>query len=134
MGAWGMGSFENDAACDWACDLEDAEDLSVVSAAFEGVFEEDYLDSDEAAFAIAACEVLAALKGNPITKYEAYPTVNDWVKAHPQSVPADLVSKANLVLDRILAADSEMNELWEESDNYESWKSAVDDLRTRLNT
>lgn len=134
MGAWGVGSFENDNACDWACDLEDAEDLSVVRTAFDNVFEDDYVDRDVAAPGIAACEVLAALKGNPITKYEAYPSVNDWVKAHPQSVPADLVSKAHLVLDRILAADSEMNELWEESDNYENWKSAVDDLRTRLNT
>ena len=35
MGAWGTGIFDNDMACDWAGELDGAEDLSPVEEALE---------------------------------------------------------------------------------------------------
>lgn len=50
MGAWGHGAFDNDTACDWAYELEQASDLSLVDIALQNVLfvGKDYLDSDVA--------------------------------------------------------------------------------------
>ena len=64
MGAWGVLAFDNDTANDWAYDLEGVQGLSVVNTAFAELEQEgDYLDSDFACNALAACEVIARLKG-----------------------------------------------------------------------
>lgn len=65
MGAWGCDTFENDAACDWGYELEEAGDLSLVEAALDAVLadEEECLDADLGSEALAACEVLARLQG-----------------------------------------------------------------------
>ncbi len=48
MGAWGYNSFENDAACDWAFKLEEANDLQFIEETLDAVFGEEYLEVDEA--------------------------------------------------------------------------------------
>jgi hypothetical protein len=134
MGAWGFDSFENDTACDWTCELEEADGLEPVQEALDTVIEseEDYLDSDDACFAIAACEVIARLKG-PGGQRDAYTeSVDKWVEAHPIKPNKSLIAKANSALDRILGEDSELRELWEESD-YAAWMKCMEDLRRRVN-
>lgn len=133
MGAWDVDTFDNDMACDWAYELEDCEDLAVVEEALEAVLQvgDDYLDSDEACAALAACEVLARLKGN-FGKRDSYTeTVDKWVEAHPQTPPEPLVEMALKVIDRIRTAPSELLDLWEESDAA-GWSAAVEDLRGRV--
>jgi hypothetical protein len=135
MGAWGVGTFDNDTACDWAYGLEGADDLALVRGTLNRVLAVggDYLDSDAACEGLAACEVIARLKGkwgvrNPYTE-----TVDKWVKGHA-SLPYDgLVPLATAVIDRVLTKPSELLELWEEGDATE-WKRAVQDLRARVET
>ena len=59
MGAWGVLAFDNDAAGDWADDLEGADDLTLVESALEEVAaaEGEYLDSD------LACNRAGGLRG-----------------------------------------------------------------------
>src|SRR4051794_18781810 len=66
MGTWGERAFDNDTANDWAYDLDGIEDLSLVETAFHELEEagDDFLDQDLACNALAACEVLARLRGN----------------------------------------------------------------------
>ena len=64
MGTWSHESFGNDTANDWAYELEDATDFSVIEAALQVALDEgdEYLDADlamEAMEAIAAVEVIA---------------------------------------------------------------------------
>jgi hypothetical protein len=134
MGAWGTGTLDNDTACDWGYDLEESDDLSLVGSAFTDVLEndEDYLDQDPACNAVAACEVLARLKGNWGVRNAYTGTVDKSVETHPQTPPAALVQRANQAIDRILTDDSELRELWAESGDTE-WLAAVEDLRRRLN-
>jgi len=62
MGAWGVLAFDNDEANDWAYDLVEADDLSLVESAFDMVAAaDDYLEAPDASNALAACEVLARL-------------------------------------------------------------------------
>src|SRR6185369_8090049 len=84
MGAWGVLAFDNDDANDWAYDVEDTDDLSLVESAFGAVEEaEDNLEAPDASNALAACEVLARLKGKAGYKNSYTAKVDEWVAAHP---------------------------------------------------
>jgi hypothetical protein len=133
MGAWGTETFDNDAASDWAGEFADAGDLSFVEETFNEVLEEggDYLDSDEACRGLAACEVIARLKGNWGVKNAYSEDVDEWVEANPQKQSDELVRKALAVIDRVRAENSELPELWGEGD-ASAWNAAVDDLRQRV--
>jgi hypothetical protein len=133
MGAWGAGTFDNDTACDWTYGLEEAEDLGVVSETLGRVLEvgDEYLDSDDACMGLAACEVVARLKGNWGPRDPYNETVDKWVTAHPQAPPDGLVRQAIAVIERVLTAPCELLELWEEGDATE-WKESVEDLRRRV--
>ena len=135
MGAWDVDTFDNDMAADWADGLESATDLSYVREALDEVLEigDEYLESDGACIALAACEVLARLKGN-WGKRDAYTEMVDkWVESHSQTPPVDLIQAALSVIDRVRTQPSELLELWEEGDATE-WHAAVDDLRKRVDT
>jgi hypothetical protein len=133
MGAWAADSFGNDQACDWAYDLEKVKDLSLVKKALAKVAScgDEYLDSDDACDAIAACEVLSRLRGNWGFKNAYSSTVDAWVAAHPIQVPPALIEQAIAVIDRITSEPSELLELWQEGDGSE-WLDHVADLRGRL--
>lgn len=132
MGAWGVLAFDNDTACDWAYELDDCSDLSLVDAALGEVEAtgSEYLDADPASNALAACEVLARLRGRPGYENAYTESVDAWVASHPQTPPPALLGRAAAVIARVLAADSELAELWDEGDGAE-WRAAVEDLRRR---
>lgn len=134
MGAWGSGSFENDMALDWVVELAETDDLSAVEAAINDVLsEEEYHDSDPACMALAACKVLAGLKGRPGKSSEDTWEVDPWVEAHRGTLdpPPELLERAAAAIDRILADDSELRDLWDEAEGVE-WLAGVADLRKRL--
>jgi hypothetical protein len=133
MGAWGVLAFDNDEANDWAYGLEDRSDLSLVDEAFRRVEASTggYLEQDTAAEALAACEVLARLQGRSGYTNAYTAKVDRWVADHPQTLSSELVNRGDTVIDRILGADSELRELWEEAGDQQ-WLAAVADLRTRV--
>jgi hypothetical protein len=130
MGAWGAGSFENDDAMDWIAELED-EGLIVAGAALQEIIEvaDEYLEAPACSAALAAAEVVAALRGHPAADLPE--EVAAWIAAHPGDPGEDLVAVARRAVDAI-AADSELAELWGESADQAGWQSAVTDLQTRL--
>ena len=135
MGAWGVLAFDNDDANDWAYGLEEVEDLSLVVEAFaaaEGA--ESYLEAPDACNALAACEVLARLRGNFGYQNAYTEKVDAWVKKHPQKPAAELVARADEVIRLVLGPQSELRELWEEGkgDRGAGWVKAVEDLRRRV--
>ena len=133
MGAWGVGTFDNDTACDWAYSLEEAQDLSIVSDALSRALDvgDEYLDSDDACEGLAACEVVARLKGNWGRRNSYTEVVDKWVTAHPQAHNEELVRQAIAVIDRVVAPPSELLEVWEEGDATK-WREAIEDLRRRV--
>ncbi|MCL4266642.1 MAG: DUF4259 domain-containing protein [Anaerolineae bacterium] len=132
MGTWGIGSFENDTAVDWLYDFE-ANDFRLIDrtlasvAAMQAV---DYLDADEACEALAAAECVAAAAGFPAANLPN--EVIDWVSANsPIQVKPEYVRMAAAAVTRV-RTQSELKELWAETDDYEAWDTAVADLQTRL--
>src|SRR5688500_7596290 len=117
MGAWGVGSFENDTAMDWAASVQSVDD---VRKPFErlkretdahGTGPELVVDSDFACELIAAAETVAMLLGRRIADF-----------------PEDLVERLsgagepdNLLFHQArngvlhVMRNSELAELWEEA-------------------
>ncbi len=133
MGAWGALAFDNDDANDWAYDLDQTNDLSLIDSAIHDVesIGDQYLEQGIACNALAACEVLARLRGRPGYTNAYTEKVDRWVAAHQIEPPAQLIDRAAAAIDRILQGDSELRELWDEAEP-EPWRRAVVDLRTRL--
>jgi len=134
MGAWSHEPFGNDTANDWAYGLDDVKDFSLVASAIKSVLDngDEYLDSDLATEAIAAAEVLAKALGRG-TQSDAYTEkVDVWLKKVSAKPSPKLLSDAGIALARILGEDSELNELWEESDEFTEWKSSVAALQSAL--
>jgi hypothetical protein len=132
MGAWGSGSFENDDASDWVADFCDDPDKELISDALSTVAEMgagEYLEATDCSVGLAAAEVVAALKGlpNPDMPDDAKECVSKLnIKADPGTV-----SLALKAVERI-KTNSELKELWDESENPAEWYAAVGNLEARL--
>jgi hypothetical protein len=134
VGTWSHEPFGNDTASDWAYDLEEQKNFSLVAQAIQGVLDNgaDYLDADLAVEAIAAAEVLAKALGRG-TQTDAYTEkVDAWLASIKAKPSADLLSGAQAALARIMGPDSELRELWEESDDFEDWVSSVKALQSAV--
>ena len=133
MGAWSHEPFGNDDASDWAVDLEETKELSLIEEALNDVLQADeYLDAPEASVAIAAIEVIAKLLGKG-TQTDAYSEgIDEWVKSISIKPSTALIAKANRVLERVLGEDSELRELWEEV-GADDWLNSVNALRKAIN-
>ena len=135
MGTWAVDSFGNDDACDWSYELDKVHDLSPVEDALNAVINtgEEGVESSEAAEAIAAIEVIARLQGNWGKRSAYSERVDDWVETNKIQPSTSLAQKAYIVIERILAENSELKELWQESEDYKAWLDSVADLKNRIN-
>jgi hypothetical protein len=131
MGAWSHEPFGNDTANNWAYALEGQPDLHLVGRAIQQVLDvgDDYLDADIAVEAISAAEVLAKVLGHG-RQSDAYTAkVDSWVKSLEVIPIPELLSKTRMALARILGPDSELRELWEESDDFSKWQASIKALQ-----
>ena len=130
MGAWGIGSFDNDDASDWVADLKES-DPSLIASTLRRITTvgEDYLEAPDCSNALAAAEIVAALRGYPLS--DLYDAAQAWVQTHHFDPDADLVSIALAAVERI-RSDSELKELWEEVAEGPVWFATLDDLNRRL--
>jgi hypothetical protein len=131
MGAWGAGSFENDDAGDWVWELEDAADTAILDEAFSQVTDrgEECLEAPDCSVAIAAAEVVAALRGRRAAELPDEATAYVARIGVPPS--PGLIASALAALERV-KTQSELQELWEESDSADEWRQALADLEARL--
>jgi hypothetical protein len=129
MGAWGPDNFDNDDAADWADDFVEIGDMSFITEVLETVAAtgaEDYLEAPMSC--VAACEVIARLKGNWGKRNSFSQDVDDWVEANQIQPSPSLVQLALRAIDRI-RSNSELKDLWREAPD---WHGAVADLRERV--
>ena len=130
MGAWAEGSFDNDDAGDWVWELKEAEDTAVLEEVFSVVTDnEDFLEAPDCSIAIAAAEVVAAMRKRPAAKLPS--EVKAYVTRVGDGASPDLVEAALTALNRV-RTKSELQELWDESKDAEKWRKAVEELESRL--
>lgn len=131
MGTWDLGPFENDMAADFAGTLDGTapdERESLVRATLGRVARtRDYLDGSEGEEAVAAAALVAAQcpGGEPVsTAYgpkEALPVFS-----------GDLRPLAVEALDRVVAGESELAALWDETTSGPQWREGIGRLRAVL--
>lgn len=128
MGAWGLGSFENDTALDWVFDLTEG-GLDLIEQALD-VVPGLQLDADEGSQALAAAEIVAALNGRG--RGNLPEEVTAWMASVQPMDAQPLRAKALQALDAVLSEESELRELWAETEDFEAWKADVEALKTLL--
>jgi hypothetical protein len=131
MGAWGSGAFQNDSALDWFAELEarGVSALRKLLSAVAATGEDEYLDVDDGAPAVAAAEIVAAALGrgrDRVTK-----PVIAWLDANAGAIVADDMALARRAVERVLGGNSELHALWDEGTDR-AWHEDVGVLVERL--
>lgn len=130
MGAWGTGSFENDDASDWLSDFIESRSNQQLEVTLSKITSngEAYLEAPDCCNAIAAAEVVAAMKGKP------NPAMPDEAKAAIKSDAAAGSRLAPLALKAVarIKTESELQDLWSESEDSDGWQQSVAELESRL--
>jgi hypothetical protein len=132
-GAWDTGPFDNDDALDWVWELSESDDLSIIKSTLNSAASSSgYLEAPTASMAIAAAEVVAALRGN--SRPDLPDEVSEWVDDHKLSVGDDLLKIARAAIENTKNTESsELAQLWMDSEELmDSWLKNVDDLLKRL--
>ena len=121
MGAWGAGSFENDAVLDWTYTFAEEPSLAALREKLEEVVNldpEEYLDSDPCYEAVGAAETVAALKGKP--NPELPDRIRAWADAQPKGTGGELIDLAVAAVVRV-ESESELVDLFDENGRDEAW-------------
>jgi hypothetical protein len=129
MGAWGSGSFENDAALDWAGEVQSIDD---VRKPFDRLKAEDSgtVDADLACEVVAAAETVAMLMGR---KSPDFP--EDLAERLSGELDNAVYHQARSALMQVMR-NSELAELWQEGAEETGnnvWLAAMSGLIDRLN-
>jgi hypothetical protein len=132
MGAWGTGTFDNDDASDWLQQFE-SDGPAAAEAALAQVLDQepdDYIDATDAAYALAAAELIAAARDGDTGRLPA--EAKAALKEHADDLAeAGYERKALQAVNRIMKK-SEIKDLWEESDDAEAFTEQVQELMERL--
>ena len=132
MGAWGHGSFENDDATGWVYEF-DRSGVAAVTLALEHISklgDGEYLEAPEASAAIAAAEIVAALRDGDQSKLPD--DARSALAKHQRSLSGSpILALAPRAVERILR-QSELKELCDEGEEGEAWLKGMDALSSRL--
>ncbi|MEU7156811.1 DUF4259 domain-containing protein [Streptomyces chrestomyceticus] len=132
MGTWGMGLFDNDGAADLLDDLvampQDRRLGALRGVLSSAAAERDYLEAPEGQMAVVAAALIAAARADGTAPADPA-RAPDLTVPEP---PRKLAVLAVHALDRVLAPDSELAELWGESDGGQEWLAHLARLRAEL--
>ena len=134
MGAWGTLNFENDTALDLVYEIEEegANRIKIAIEAVNSREEDSFLDSDLCSEALAAIEYIAAAKDKVS---EDFPEdAEEWLTpANKENLLSirNLIANSKQAIDRI-KHNSELKDLWEETEDFEEWNKVLDGLVTRI--
>ncbi|HET6940634.1 MAG TPA: DUF4259 domain-containing protein [Sphingomicrobium sp.] len=131
MGAWGSGSFENDAALDWAGGIRSLSDLREPIDRLQAVGS-GHVDADLACEVIAAAEAVAMLMGR---KSADFPEDLQEQLATAGEPDKQLYHQVRSAVMQVMR-NSELADLWEESaaeTGNNEWLASLTGLIERLN-
>ncbi|ADU92507.1 DUF4259 domain-containing protein [Taylorella equigenitalis] len=137
MGAWGVGIFEDDMAYEFSNQIEENA-IQFFKTSFEDAIETDYLEKDEAyAVLISAAYLDNYFYGtqyeNDFDEEDGLSNVNNFQELYVGTSLEELKPYAEKALGVVLGDNSELNELWQESEeDYPLWKENIISLKNRL--
>ena len=130
MGAWDVGSFDNDEAMDWVTQLDEIYDLEILKETFIPIIKSlKYLETPECESGLACAEVIAALNKKPLAKLPS--EVTHFVSRIGIMPSAELLETALTAVEHI-KTKSELRELWNDSPDCSRWLADIENLQKRL--
>ena len=136
MGAWGIGPFQNDDGVDEAYNFALAVQEAKADKAdrIRRVFtlDEGYLEADDGAEVLAVAALLAGYATTDADAAQWVETVKLWLEAQPAQIVAEWRALARAAVLRVLADDSELAELWDESEDAGEWRGSTQRLADML--
>lgn len=137
MGTWSEDNFANDDAADWVGQLEKSKGLTVLLSPIESVISNnDYLESYQCYEALAAAEIIASdVTGDTSTiPKEAHAWLNkkQGLFGKKPQIKKEHALIAKLAVEKIIE-NSELKELWEETEHYSKWQTIQHILIEKLN-
>ncbi|ADV67403.1 DUF4259 domain-containing protein [Deinococcus maricopensis] len=125
MSTWGTGSFENDSAADFLAEVTE-DGMVALEEAFEVILDPDmeYVEAEEGARAVAAAEIVAAGATGDTTRVTDA-ALRAWLDEQAPEDFQGLQPLAVRALDRVLSDDSELQDIWADSDDAETWANDV---------
>lgn len=130
MGAYGVSPFDNDDGLDFVDEIISAEDMNLIAQTIYAIpdADEQYVESVTATRALVAAEVLAAMKGNE--SGDVPDELQSWIEnqGDPDNI---LLDRARSAVRRVLR-NSELRELWQESELFPDWRERIQYLMKRL--
>ena len=127
MGTWSNKPFGNDTASDWALRLvESTDDLAIKDAL---ALPDSEIDAGDAERAIAAAAVVASAAADPLRALSN--ELKSWIRQHGYVPTKTVVNSAIKAVDAVMK-DSELRDLWEESEAPEPWLRTTTTVRDRL--
>lgn len=132
MGDWDVGAFENDTAREWLIELVSGESTSAILRAIVNVAKlpaTDYLQAPECEIAVAAAELVVAARGKPSSQLPQEAAT--WLSNRKFVAGKEVVAMALKVLRRI-EENSELKEVWADTNSASEWKRSISDLKHRL--
>jgi hypothetical protein len=137
MVIWDNGPFENEAAADFAGELDDSdpsERLLLLREALQAAVDaEDEVPLDVALRGLAAAAIVAATRpGGPPIESDYAPEFLTSAREVPPQPPDDVVALANDALDRVSSPESAWRAYWDERDGLKEALAVVDVLRDGL--
>ncbi|MDH5636928.1 MAG: DUF4259 domain-containing protein [Nitrospinota bacterium] len=146
MSVWGVGSFDNDTALDLVEELLEVDrGATILVSSLQATAAtplDELIDSEDAAETLVAAEYLAAAKGSAADNLPEQ--AKQWLEENDLIAGDILVGgsrdkKEKWLTDIALKAigiiqsvNSELNQMWEESEDYDEWLAGLDDLKARL--
>jgi hypothetical protein len=132
-GAWETGPLDNDVALDFLNLAQASPDDAPLRQIFTAALADPkaFLDDEIASGAIAAAELVAAMKGAPAP--ELPEPALDWAKRQSPAADQSLIQLAIRAIDRI-AANSETRDLWAANGEKDlpAWLASLGELKQRL--
>lgn len=140
MGAWEFGPFDNDDALDWLGDFLESPDSGLAWAPGSGCkaarvrralrrpYRNKHLDMGVTEEAVAACEVIAALRGKPAAS--APDELRAWAAGTALSIEG--LRPAALRVATFLRDAPAFKELFFEPEDHGKWRAHMDGLIGRL--
>ena len=127
MGTWSNKPFGNDTASDWALRLIESENDQPIKDAL--ALPDSEIDAGDAECAIAAAALVASAAADPLRAVSN--ELKSWIRQRGY-VPTKAVARSAIKAVDAITKDSELRDLWEESDALEPWLRTTQTVRDRL--
>lgn len=132
MGSWDVSPFGNDEAREWLAELmlgSSTEPVFRALVAAAKIKPDEFFETQECERTVAAAEIVAAARGvaGPDTPDE----LKKWLAKYKLVAGDQIAQVAIKVLARIIT-NSELKQVWDDTDSSQDWYTTVSDIQTRL--